>query len=153
MKIYFIKIYFYKIENVNDDNIMFKIKYIIMNRLKYESVLEKNLNTIIVDNSEIINERFILVAENWSYKDIFTKIALLRKRKLPKISIKKSWLKIAWLIEGVLYLFGKRRFMTKALINSLCDKKKISGKRITHKISFKYSSIDTYLEQHASIRG
>ena len=104
-------------------------------------------------NSEIINERFILVAENWSYKDIFTKISLLRKRKLPKISIKKSWLKIAWLIEGVLCLFGKRRFMTKALINSLCDKKKILGKRITHKISFKYSSIETYLEQHASTRG
>jgi len=43
---------------------MFKIKYIIMNRLKYESVLEKNLNAIIVDNSEIINEQL--------YENIYT---------------------------------------------------------------------------------
>ena len=40
---------------------MFKIKYIIMNRLKYESVLEKNLNAIIVDNSEIIIASFEIV--------------------------------------------------------------------------------------------
>lgn len=43
---------------------MFKIKYIIMNRLKYESVLEKNLNAIIVDNSKIINEQL--------YENIYT---------------------------------------------------------------------------------
>ena len=101
-------------------------------------------------NSEIINERFILVAENWSYKDIFTKISLLRKRKLPKISIKKSWLKIAWLIEGVLYLFGKRRFMTHALISSLCYVKHIQGNRIIQESSFKYSDIEAYLIEHAT---
>ena len=47
---------------------MFKIKYIIMNRLKYESVLEKNLNAIIVDNSKIINEQL--------YENIYTFITI-----------------------------------------------------------------------------
>jgi len=101
-------------------------------------------------NSEIKNERFILVAENWSYKDIFTKIAILRNRKLPKISIKKSWLQFAWLSEVFMCFFGKRRFLTKALIESLCDKKEILGERITRKINFKYYSIESYLQQHAS---
>ena len=55
---------FYKIEKVNHNNIMFKNKHIIMNRLKYESILEKNLNNIIVENSEIINEQL--------YENIYT---------------------------------------------------------------------------------
>tara|TARA_B100000767_G_C19684093_1_gene500914 strand:+ start:51 stop:1040 length:990 start_codon:yes stop_codon:yes gene_type:complete len=100
-------------------------------------------------DSEIKNERFILVAENWSYKKIFDAIALIRKRKLPKISIKESWLKIAWAIEGILVLFGRRRFMTKALIISLCDEKIISGDKITAKINFNYSSVGSYLDQNA----
>jgi tRNA(Ile)-lysidine synthetase-like protein len=43
---------------------MFKNKHIIMNRLKYESILEKNLNNVIVENSEIINEQL--------YENIYT---------------------------------------------------------------------------------
>ena len=100
--------------------------------------------------SEIENERFILVAENWSYEQMLRRIALIRKKRPPRIGLRKSWLQIAWGLEGILSLFGKRRFMTQALISSLCDIKHIQGNRIIKESSFKYSDIETYLIDHAT---
>ena len=101
-------------------------------------------------DSETENERFILVAENWSYEQMLRRIALIRKKRPPRIGLRKSWLQIAWGLEGILSLFGKRRFMTQALINSLCDIKHIQGNRIIKESSFKYSDIETYLIDHAT---
>ena len=41
--------------------------------------------------------------------------------------------------------------MTKALINSLCDKKNISGEKITKNIDFKYADIQEYLNKNATV--
>jgi nucleoside-diphosphate-sugar epimerase len=101
-------------------------------------------------NSKTENERFILVAENWSYEQMLRRIALIRGKKPPKIGLKKSWLQLAWILEGIVSLVGKRRFMTRALIDSLCGIKRISGNRITQEISFKYSDIEAYLIKYAS---
>ena len=101
-------------------------------------------------DSEIKNERFILVAENWSYEQMLHRIALIRKKRPPRIGLRKSWLQIAWGLEGILSLFGKRRFMTQALISSLCDVKHIQGNRIIQESSFKYSGIEAYLIEHAT---
>ena len=101
-------------------------------------------------DSEIKNERFILVAENWSYEQILHRIALIRKKRPPRIGLRKSWLQIAWGLEGILSLFGKRRFMTQALISSLCEVKHIQGNRIIQESSFKYSGIEAYLIEHAT---
>ena len=101
-------------------------------------------------DSETENERFILVAENWSYEQMLRRIALIRKKRPPRIGLRKSWLQIAWGLEGILSLFGKRRFMTQALISSLCDIKHIQGNRIIKESSFKYSDIETYLIDHAT---
>ena len=96
-------------------------------------------------NSEIKNERFVLVAANWSYEQMFKRIAFLKGKKPPKIALRKSWLQLFNFLEIFLSLLGKKRFMTKALINSLCDEKKIVGTRIEEKIPFRYSDIDKYL--------
>ena len=101
-------------------------------------------------DSETKNERFILVAENWSYEQMLRHIALIRKKRPPRIGLRKSWLQIAWGLEGILSLFGKRRFMTQALISSLCDVKHIQGNRIIQESSFKYSGIQAYLKEHAT---
>ena len=101
-------------------------------------------------DSETKNERFILVAENWSYEQMLRHIALIRKKRPPRIGLRKSWLQIAWGLEGILSLFGKRRFMTQALISSLCDVKHIQGDRIIQESSFKYSGIQAYLKEHAT---
>ena len=101
-------------------------------------------------DSEIKNERFILVAENWSYEQMLHRIALIRKKRPPRIGLRKSWLQIAWGLEGILSLFGKRRFMTQALISSLCYVKHIQGNRIIQESSFKYSGIEAYLIEHAT---
>ena len=101
-------------------------------------------------DSETKNERFILVAENWSYEQMLRRIALIRKKRPPRIGLRKSWLQIAWGLEGILSLFGKRRFMTQALISSLCDVKQIQGNKIIQESSFKYSDIEAYLIDHAT---
>lgn len=100
-------------------------------------------------NSNVKNKRFILVAENWSYKKIITQLVEIRGGKTPKIELKETWLRLFWLLECFLSLFGKKRFMTKALIKSLCRNIKISGDKITKETPLVYSDIKKSLILHS----
>ena len=93
--------------------------------------------------SNIQNERFILVAENWSYKKIYQMVQKKFNKKTTLYPLPKSILYLGWIIEKTISFFGlKKRFLTKALVKSLYEKKPINGNKIKSKISFSYSPID-----------
>lgn len=98
--------------------------------------------------SPIENERFILVAENISYQKIIQQLAKIAHKKPPKFPLRKSFLQLAWVVESVVSILGlRKKFMTKALINSLCDTKEINGSKIIEKLNFSYTPISTYLKK------
>ena len=95
--------------------------------------------------SNITNERFILVAENWSYKKIYEMILKKYNKKIKLLPLPKSIFYLAWIIEKTISFFGfKKRFLSKALIRSLYEDKKINGNKIKSKISFSYSPIEYF---------
>ncbi len=95
--------------------------------------------------SNIQNEQFILVAENWSYKKIYEMVLKKFNKKTTLYPLPKSILYSAWIIEKIISFFGlKKRFLTKAFIKGLYDSKKINGDKIKSKASFSYSPIDYF---------
>lgn len=99
-------------------------------------------------NSSIINERFILVAENWSYQKMLHFIGQHTLRTAPKRPLPNGLLWCAWVIETVLSVLGlRRKFLSKALVTTLMDKRTIDGNKVTQRLSWSYTPIDNYLKQ------
>ena len=99
-------------------------------------------------NSHITNERFILVAENWTFKAITQKVAALLSKKPPNKRLNPFILSIGWAFESVLSALGvRKKFLSKALINSLSDTSIIDGSKIEKQLNFSYRKIESYLEK------
>ena len=93
--------------------------------------------------SDIKNERFILVAENSSQKELLKKIAISLGKKPPKISLKPSLLYLLFILEKSLdVLFIRKNFLSISFIQSLASKQHYIGSKICNRIDFQYSSID-----------
>ena len=97
--------------------------------------------------SEIKNEKFTLVAENISYKDLVFKIADCLKVSRPKIYANKFMTSLGWRIDWFLSLFGKKRDLSKSMSNSLHSIDVYSNEKVIREISFKFNRIDDYIKE------
>ena len=97
---------------------------------------------------KIKNERFILVSENIPFKDLVN--FLSTKNQNYSIRIPKSILYLIWFIESILSsLRISKKFLTKALINSLYSKNYYDGNKIYKYLkNFDYTKIYPYLEEN-----
>ncbi len=103
---------------------------------------------ILLMNSDIKNERFILVSENKSFKDILFFIADNLNKKRPSIKTNKLLTSLAWRIDWFLTkLTGKEPLLTKNSAKSSHNKSYYSSDKIINKLGFKFISIkDSILE-------
>ena len=98
-------------------------------------------------SSSIENQRFILVAENWSYQKFTQYVAKKMNKKIPSKVLHPIYLKTAWFFESLASALGlRKKFLSKALINSLSDQNEIDGSRIEKNIDFSYRKIGPYLD-------
>jgi len=107
-----------------------------------------NINDVIklsikLMESPIYNERFILVAKNYSYLSIMKK--LMKKLKINKvlIPVEKQFIYCLYYLDFIFSLIGiKNRYMSIGLIYSLIDKKKYDGSKIIKYFpEFNYSKL------------
>lgn len=69
---------------------------------------------ILLMDGPVTGQRFILSAENWPYRELFTKMATVLGKKPPHIAVKPWMAEIVWRIEGIKgKLSGKRPLLTK----------------------------------------
>ena len=98
-------------------------------------------------SSSIENQRFILVAENWSYQKFTQYVAKKMNKKIPSKVLHPIYLKTAWFFESLASALGlRKKFLSKALIKSLSDQNEIDGSRIEKNIDFSYRKIGPYLD-------
>lgn len=98
--------------------------------------------------STVINERFILVAENWSYQNMMTLVARCLGIKAPNRPLYRSMLFGLLYLEYVFHFIGiRKRFLSKALIKSLSDNQHICGEKIKQVMAFDYRPIEAYVRQ------
>lgn len=97
--------------------------------------------------SDYKNERYILVSENLSFKDFFTKTARYLGVKPPQKEAKTWLLNIAWRLDWLKHkLTGKRRVLSKQTAKSALTETNYSNKKIKEAIGFEFLPIDKSIE-------
>ncbi len=102
--------------------------------------------------SDIINERFIVSAENLSFKDIFSKMALALGVEKPKIKATASMLAIAWRLEHFKSIItSKPVLITKDTAFSALKTNLFSSKKLIHALDFSFMPINDSITRIAEI--
>ncbi|WP_336129661.1 NAD-dependent epimerase/dehydratase family protein [Mesoflavibacter sp. CH_XMU1422-2] len=93
--------------------------------------------------SDVKNERYILVSENLSFKDFFTKTANYLGVKPPQKEAKPWLLNIAWRLDWLKHkLTRKRRVLSKQTANSAVTTTIYSNNKIKDAIGFEFLPMD-----------
>ena len=102
--------------------------------------------------SKIENERYILVAENSSFREIITKIAKTLQKKPPTLALYKGILKTFMFLESIAVFFRlRKRSLSAASIDSICDTSSFDGSKITRHLPFNYQDISKSIEKIGAI--
>lgn len=98
-------------------------------------------------NSDIHNERFILVAENLTYKQILEKIALAMDKKPPTKALKFWQLKIGKIADKIRnILTGNPRTITKNTIHGLKHPTAFNNEKIKNALGMEFESLDDQIK-------
>jgi len=94
-------------------------------------------------HSNIINQRYVLVAENWTYKDFLQALAIAVHSKPPKKLASISLLSIAWKLDWLNYkITGKRRQLTKQVAKSISTETQYNNDKIKTALNYEFKAID-----------
>ena len=99
--------------------------------------------------NNIFNQRFIIVSENISYKDLFEKICELLNKKTNFLEAKKWMLAIAWRIDWLLTAIipNKKRSLTRDLATASFTKDLYKNDLIKQTLNFEFESSDKFLKE------
>ena len=110
-------------------------------------------------NSALKNERYILTAENVSFKIFQTKVAKALHVNTPRKEASSFLLSAAWRLDWLTHkLFGKRRKLSKQMAKSMSSKTVFDNSKLKKDLNFNFNSIDDsitkvskyYLEDYES---
>ncbi|MBN4085018.1 NAD-dependent epimerase/dehydratase family protein [Flavobacteriaceae bacterium AH-315-B10] len=103
---------------------------------------------LLLMDSTIRNERYILVAENMSFKEFATITAQELKVKTPKKEASKRLLQIVWRLDWLNHLLRrKRRKLTRQMARTISEKYYYSNKKIITDLDFKFKPIDVSISE------
>jgi hypothetical protein len=98
--------------------------------------------------SHFSNNRFTLVAQNMTFKEILSSIAKALKVKKPNREASQLLMEILWRADAILALcFGKKRQFTKATARASHSKSLYSNEKVTNALNFKFVDIHQYIEE------
>lgn len=98
---------------------------------------------LLLMDSEVENERFIVVNENWSYRELLGNLTRNLNRKPPTNKIPLWVLKVLWRIDWLAHLLtGKKRRLSKAQVQSMTSRTFYSNEKAKMLLEFEYSSLE-----------
>jgi len=128
------------------------LKYYTKGITGYVDVKDVTNAMIKLMESDISNERFILSADNLSYKDLFLKVAESLNVKSPVIEANAIMLGIAWRFEYIKSLLTSAYpLITKDMAYSALNMHLYSSKKIMEALDFKYTPIDKTIAEISQI--
>ncbi|NOR28968.1 MAG: NAD-dependent epimerase/dehydratase family protein [Lutibacter sp.] len=103
---------------------------------------------LLLMKSTIKNERYILVSENVSFKEVFFQIADGFSKKRPSIRVTKFMSSVGWRLEKIKsILTGKPPLLTKQSSQSIHNKHYYSSKKIKMALNFEFESISKTIKR------
>ncbi len=99
-------------------------------------------------DSTITGERFTVIAENLTFKQVIFNIAEKLKAKKPKTAAKPWLLAIVWRLDWCCATFFRtKRRLSKYSANSLLSSDFISNDKIKNALNYKFQSIDSVIQE------
>ena len=124
------------------------LKYYTKGSVGYVSINDVVKALFLLMQSDIKNERFIIVSQNWSYKKFLSICAKALHMKSPKKEAKMWLLQLGWRLDWLVHkITGKRRKLTKQLADSLVSQSQFNGDKIKEYVGFKYSNLETEIKK------
>lgn len=101
-------------------------------------------------DSSIVNNRFILVAENLSYQQFIISVAQALNVKHPTKEVKPILLEIGWRLDWLKQkVTGKRRILTKSLAKTLVSKLAYDNSKVKTQLSFNFKTMNAVVKDTA----
>ena len=123
------------------------LKYYSKGTNAFVDVRDVSRAMIILMNSSIKSERFLVIGENLSFKDLFNNIATSLGKSLPSIEVKSWMATFVWRFEAIRsFLFGSDPLVTKEAAKSALCKVRYSGDKIKEQFDFKMTPIKSSVE-------
>ena len=96
-------------------------------------------------NSSRNGERFVLVAETLTYKNVINLIAQKLKVSPPKIHAEKWMTGMAWRLDYVLGMFGKKRILSSDMARTLHSIEYFDNSKVQKAIGIEFECVRDYL--------
>lgn len=98
---------------------------------------------ILLMKNDITNNNFVLVAENWTYKQFLQTLAQSVNAKKPEKLASSFLLSIGWKLDLLTHkLTGKRRQLTKNLSSSLASETFYSSEKLKNELNYSFNDIE-----------
>ena len=100
----------------------------------------------------VINQRYILVNKNWTYKTFAHLLAKGLKQPLPQKEVKLWMLDLFWRWDWLRsHLLGKRRRLSKAVAHLFKTQDYYDNSKIINDLDFGYEDLEKSIERYCSI--
>ena len=104
-------------------------------------------------NSDIKNDRFTLIAENITFRDILNSIADALGVQKPTKHEKPYVMEIAWRFDWILFvLFGRKRQFSKATAKASYSKSLYSNQKIKETLNIEFADIKEYIKEISKLK-
>lgn len=114
----------------------------------YVDVVDVAKIMILLMESDIRDERYIINSENLSYKEFFSKIALNFGKKSPSIALKPWMMYMAWLGSKIITpISGKRFGLSLETVRSAFKKHQYSNEKIKKALNFDFKPLDESISE------
>jgi nucleoside-diphosphate-sugar epimerase len=111
--------------------------------LSYVDVIDVAAVMIQLMESDIKNERFVLVAENWTLEKFSTTVAEALEVQPPKKEASAFLLGIAWRMDWLRqFLRGKRRRLTKKTAKSILSQSFFDSSKVKETLNFSFIPLE-----------
>ena len=102
--------------------------------------------------ADVKNERYILVNQNWTYRQFAELLAKGLKKPIPKKEIKPWMLEALWRLDWLrANLFGKRRLLTKMLAQQLKFRDNYDNTKIKGSLGFEFEDLEGSTQKYCAI--
>ena len=123
-------------------------KFYPQGNLNYVDVLDVAECIFKLTISDISGEKFILSADEITYKDFFEKVALKFHKKAPSTLLPKSLTSIIWRLEAIRSLFtGNAPLITKETALSSSHSFEYQNDKIKQTLGFEFKNLDESLDR------
>ena len=106
---------------------------------------------ILLMKSDVINERFIVVAENKSFKDVLSLIATHFNKKPPKTKMGSFLLHAFWRVDTLLTkITNKKPLLSRSSTKAALNKTNYSAEKLTKQLDYTFESLEKTIKECCS---